>query len=489
MHVERLAALERDTDARLLLDHARQHDGVLNLFGDTGNFDAAVEASLTRTWPAPPNAVPAEIAERAVRDVIADRMVGILSQVDLAKRASRLQAPAEIARAGVERAQEKVLLVINRFREPTDAWRVSEGVIRMPFNSSYFGWLRWIERQQVSRLLQQQRRRERHVRWVPIGSDEHQISEEILADLPDTDPAAVTVARTAHSDLERFWGRVEAMLRNPGEALDALLSPDLLADAGRSEIDLTLGVAARLATVLGAALVHANHVNQAAGWWSDLDLHLLDAFAAEAPGLDDRGRAQYRANVGHSLASAMQQRATSDDERVLGVGVRAWSALHLKNFVQRGPVADGKPVPRVEARAEGWSSELAWLEGLLRSAGFAAGPAASVLAHTATWLTQDGLPQAGSRWSKFERGLLETVDAQGSSTTVADQAALDRWARTFPAVVVIPPLATRNLVESGVLRTRAPKHRGSELVLLTFIDVVLNRMPAWAGGPPQEAPG
>lgn len=490
----RLIDLVKDDNAARLYENAARTEAVHWLFAQR-SFEEVLDAWLGthEDWASRVGAAVA--VERAVRDVVADAMVDQLLALDIDERARRHRnrtPSTELAREAAERAQEKGFDRAAAFRKPTEKWAVrDDGEMPLPIDSDLLGWLWWQERHEVSYLL---RRRKRESGGVidPAGGDagETQRGRTATIDAPadatvDTDPQEGAEARVDAAGWRSFLDAVRHLLLNPGEDEARLHSADLRAGAHRRELATTLAVAAAQAEVLAGVLASGDRVREPSRWWSDLDQQFVAACRAAVPAkAESEGwRSRLRANVGHALGTAMAIRASADAQREMAAAVEAWTAAHLKNFVQRGP-ADDKPLARVEARIGWWQ----WVLSALAQSHAAVSPritelAGEVLADTGSWLRSVGVPKAAARWVALEEAALETVRRRQEDQVTRAIDELDRWQQHLADALVPPPLATLELAEQGLPLARRAAHQTSEAVLLAFVEVSTVLAPEW---PPAE---
>lgn len=494
-----LAALLQDPDAGKVIRATRETSAVAALFGGPVGFDAALERWLLRHGRRSGDVPAAPLAERAVRAIAAQAMNEVLYEVNLEQRAARLRQRArtdDMAREAADLAQEKALREVRRFQTPTERYATRpDGTIPLPFDDNLLGWLRWFERQMLSRL----HRRAKRIEFVPLGSDAGQYDPDREGSGEDgrssESPEAAAVAAIASEGLASFWQVVEAALLNHWEFGSDLLSPDLRADADNVvERDEVMSVGAALASLLGRTLDANPERAGTHGWWGTIDEGFVEACTVAMPGArwNEGRRARIRPNVGYALEAAMREPARSPEHWMLVAGVRAWTSLHLKNFVQRGP-SDNKPLSRVEARISHWNEALDWLESptidgsshtsfdvddpvidLERTVRGAAGTA---LSSTATWLVAKGVPSAAKRWFELECVALEASHEIGDAQTRLDD--LARWYEHLSDHFSTPPLASLEAVHARGRETRVTKHVTSEAVLLAFIDTAASRLPRW----------
>lgn len=476
--------------AARLFDGARDSGAARWLFAQRP-FEQVVDAWLDEhgDWALSVNA--AHATERAIRDTIADAMVTTLFALDLDQRVARhrKRAPFDLAREGVERAQLHGLDLAVGFREPTEEFQAAPGGdLPMPFDSDLLGWLYWHERHEITRLLA---RRSREAGGVVIGGGHDNVSTSAGRNTRQIDPPTLTtgeddaLAAVAGDELRSLWTDVRHLLLNPGELESRLWSADLRADASALDRASSLAVAAGLAEVLTAVLDTGDRVEDPSRWWSDLDVHCVEACRLVMPAkAESEGwRSRVRANVGHALGSAMTFCASTRAHHDLAAAIRVWTAVHLKNFVQKGP-ADDKPLIRVEARIDWWQRAV---DELRRSPATAttgnAALAADVLSETASWLQTKGIPRAASRWADLENAALEALRAGRGDDVDTALDHLLRWHQELQQALAPPPLATFELAAAGVPVPRRVVHQTSEAVLVAFIEVGDGLLAHW---PPAE---
>lgn len=479
----RVADLVGDPLARRLYEEAARSGAVAWLF-PLEPFEEALNTWLDAHG-APLQRLEAGSAlERAVREVVADATKNALFLMDIEERARKhfpKRAPTkDLARRAVELAQEQGLTRVEAFRTPTRAFAVTRAHIPMPFDSNLYGWLYWHERQKLTALIKQHKR-ERD--WLPIstfsqGSDPTNGSDEIdPAALPtlDTDPEVAGLASAATAAWRGFLGTVRRLLLNPGDGVDDLLSPDLRAGAKARDCDAGLAVAAAFVEVLEGVLDTDEHIDESSRWWGDLDVHFVAACRAAVPAkAEDEGwRSRVRANAGFAVTRALALCASDDNERALVAALNAWTTVHLKNFVQKGP-SDDKPLIQVDARIDWWRLAVRVLHQA-ESTGtqLMAELATAVLDETAAWLDAKGVAAAAARWLSHETAALSACIPERDQRVDEALQRLSQWHHDLPDALTPPPRASLDLAKAGLPVKRPAVLQSSEVVLVAFIEVRL----------------